>query len=43
MGWPTPQDYNEAIQNPRICFDDPELKSGQPEVLHMAIYNTETS
>src|SRR5579883_448989 len=24
--WPTPQEYNEAIQNPKICFADPELK-----------------
>jgi hypothetical protein len=31
MPWPTPQDYNEAIQNPKLCFDDPELKAGQPE------------
>jgi Protein kinase domain len=34
MPWPTPQDYNEAIQNPKLCFDDPELKAGEPE------YNT---
>lgn len=26
--WPTPQDYNEAIQNPRACFSDPDLKNG---------------
>lgn len=32
MSWPTPQDYNEAIQNPKLCFDDPELKAGQPEL-----------
>lgn len=31
MGWPTPQDYNEAVQSPRVCFGDPELKSGQVE------------
>jgi hypothetical protein len=30
MPWPTPQDYNEAIQNPHLNFDDPELKAGQP-------------
>ncbi|MHC1743963.1 MAG: helix-hairpin-helix domain-containing protein [Syntrophobacteraceae bacterium] len=23
-------DYQEAIQNPRLCFDDPELRSGTP-------------
>ncbi len=30
MSWPTPQEYNEAIQNPRTAFADPELKHGQP-------------
>ncbi len=25
--WPTPQDYNEAIQNPTTCFADPELRA----------------
>jgi serine/threonine protein kinase len=30
MSWPTPQEYNEAIQNPRTAFADPELKQGQP-------------
>ncbi len=30
MGWPTPQEYNEAIQNPRSAFADPELRAGQP-------------
>ncbi|MCX6917363.1 MAG: hypothetical protein NT167_30730, partial [Verrucomicrobia bacterium] len=32
MPWPTPQDYNEAIQNPRSVFVDGELRSGQPEL-----------
>ncbi|KXB96878.1 MAG: hypothetical protein AA908_09760 [Chlorobi bacterium NICIL-2] len=32
MAWPTPQDYNEAIQNPRLAFRDPELQQGQPEL-----------
>jgi hypothetical protein len=32
MPWPTPQDYNEAIQNPRSVFVDGELRSGRPEV-----------
>lgn len=31
MGWPTPQDYNEAVQNPRTAFSDLELCGGQPE------------
>ncbi len=30
MGWPTPQEYNEAIQNPRSAFADAELQAGQP-------------
>ncbi|GMK38828.1 hypothetical protein PCCS19_18820 [Paenibacillus sp. CCS19] len=32
MFWPTPQDYREAIQNPRICFKDPDLQAGLPEL-----------
>lgn len=32
MSWPTPQDYNEAVQNPRLAFSDKELQSGQPEL-----------
>jgi hypothetical protein len=24
--WPTPQEYNEAIQTPQLCFSDPDLK-----------------
>ncbi|MBY0546170.1 MAG: hypothetical protein K2W95_02705 [Candidatus Obscuribacterales bacterium] len=30
--WPAPQDYNEAVQNPHLCFTDAELRSGTPEV-----------
>lgn len=30
MPWPHPPDYNEAIQNPQLCFADPELRLGQP-------------
>ena len=29
MGWPLSQDYNEAVQNPRTVFADPDLKAGQ--------------
>src|SRR5262249_48061599 len=29
MAWPMSQDYNEAIQNPALCFADPELKTGE--------------
>src|SRR6266498_836531 len=32
MAWPTPQDYNEAVQNPRLAFTDPDLRNGQPEL-----------
>jgi hypothetical protein len=28
MSWPSPQDYNEAIQSPGACFADEELKAG---------------
>ncbi len=28
MRWPTPQDYNEAIQNPASCFSEADLISG---------------
>lgn len=30
MAWPTPQEYNEAIQNPSTAFSDPELRGGLP-------------
>ncbi len=26
QNWPTPQEYNEAIQTPQLCFSDPDLK-----------------
>ena len=28
MQWPNPSDYQDAVQNPRLCFFDPELQSG---------------
>ncbi len=28
--WPTPQDYNEAIQTPQASLHDEELKAGLP-------------
>jgi len=31
MAWPTPQDYNEAIQNPALCFNEADLKAGKIE------------
>jgi serine/threonine protein kinase len=30
--WPTPQDYNEALQNPRLCFEDEDLRAAVAEV-----------
>ncbi|HEY2252674.1 MAG TPA: hypothetical protein VGH74_16485, partial [Planctomycetaceae bacterium] len=37
MNWPTPQDYNEAIQNPRSCFGDEELRAGAPELTPLGL------
>jgi WD40 repeat protein/formylglycine-generating enzyme required for sulfatase activity len=31
MAWPRQTDYNEAIQSPRLCFKDPDLRQGQPD------------
>ncbi len=31
MPWPIQTDYNEAIQNPLLCFNDPELRLGKPD------------
>lgn len=30
--WPSPQDYNEAVQNPSICFVDNDLSSCDAEL-----------
>jgi predicted Ser/Thr protein kinase len=32
MPWPTPQDYNETVQNPAQCFADEQLRSASAEV-----------
>src|SRR5579871_341352 len=37
MSWPTPQDYNEAIQNPALNLADPELKAGTPELTPLGL------
>ena len=37
MSWPTPQDYNEAIQTPQGSFADVELRAGRPEVNRMGL------
>lgn len=31
MNWPTHTDYQDAIQNPKNCFDEPDLKAGEPK------------
>ncbi len=37
MSWPTPQDYNEALQNPRLNFVDPDLRNGTPELTPLGL------
>src|SRR5271170_6080334 len=37
MPWPTPQDYNEAVQNPRGAFTDLDLRAGQPELTPLGL------
>ena len=32
VAWPSPQDYNEAIQNPQLCFEDRELANLAPQL-----------
>jgi hypothetical protein len=32
MSWPTPQDYNEALQHPGVSFRNADLKKGVAEV-----------
>ncbi len=35
--WPTPQDYNEAVQSPQICFSDQDLKRATIETNSMGL------
>ncbi|HEX8851847.1 MAG TPA: hypothetical protein VF754_00090, partial [Pyrinomonadaceae bacterium] len=37
MAWPTPSEYQDAIQNPRACFTDLELQAGTPALTPMGI------
>lgn len=37
MPWPTPQDFNEAVQNPQLAFTDPDLRAGQPELTPLGL------
>ena len=29
MAWPTPTDYTEAVQRPRVFLEDEELRGGE--------------
>src|SRR5690348_18282633 len=31
MSWPSPNDYNEAVQAPRTAFEDAALRASTPE------------
>lgn len=35
--WPSPQEYNEVIQLPQICFTDPVLASATVELTHLGL------
>ena len=37
MAWPTPQDYNEAVQAPKVVFSDAELKGAVPETTKLGL------
>jgi hypothetical protein len=37
VSWPTPQEYNEAIQNPAQNVADPELRSGSVETTALGL------
>lgn len=40
MNWPQSQDFNEAVQNPRLNFSDPELQQGQPALTPLGLPQT---
>jgi len=37
MPWPSPQDFSEAVQNPRTSFLEPDLQRGSPELNHLGL------
>src|SRR6266404_2235514 len=37
MFWPSQQDYNEAIQNPRTCFEETELRTAVVECNNLGL------
>ncbi len=40
--WPTPQDYNETIQNPHLCFADEELQESEVELTPLGLPKVST-
>src|SRR5579883_1024464 len=40
QGWPSPQDYNEAVQHPVTCFSDPSLQQAEAELNFIGIPKT---
>jgi hypothetical protein len=37
MNWPPASDYQDAIQTPSICFQDADLRAGQPAVNRLGL------
>ncbi len=37
MAWPVDLDFQEAVQNPRTAFTDPELQAGQPDLNNLGL------
>ncbi|GAC1624984.1 MAG: hypothetical protein NVS4B2_03190 [Chloroflexota bacterium] len=37
MSWPTPQDYNEAIQTPAVSLTDAQLQRASPALTHLGL------
>lgn len=37
MSWPSPQDYNEAIQMPSLSLNDDELADGEADINHLGL------
>jgi len=37
MNWPLASDYQDAIQNPAQCFQDPQLRVGQPVLTRLGL------
>ncbi len=37
MAWPSPQDYSEAVQNPKTGFFEQDLREGRPELNQLGL------